>query len=102
MEVVGLVLGALPLVIQALKTSISFTSSLRSVREDLEVMQVVLETEQQIIQNTIQTLLKDIVPDSQLDAMITDPFGAMWNAYDEKLIHVYTSPHQQSSRQSMG
>lgn len=100
MEVAGLVLGALPIAIQALKTSISIASSLRSAREDLKVMQLVLETEQQILQNTIQTLLKDIVPNSQLDAMITDPFGAAWNNYDEEidtLLHLSSSAFRRTA-----
>ncbi|KAH8787888.1 hypothetical protein F5883DRAFT_400437 [Diaporthe sp. PMI_573] len=86
-EIAGLVLGALPLAIQALEIYRSTLSSMRtrSVTRDLEFMIRDLGTEQQILQNTCETLLQGIVPDSLIDAMIDNPFGPDWKTFDDQL-----------------
>lgn len=82
MEAAGLVLGVIPLAIKALNTYLDILSSIKNVRRDLEYMIRDLKTEHQILQNTCETLLKGIAPDSVLDSMIEDPFGPAWNQYD--------------------
>jgi hypothetical protein len=86
-EIAGLVLGALPVAIQALEAYRSTLSSMRSrsVTRDLEFMIRDLGTEQQILQNTCETLLQGIVPDSLIDAMIDDPFGPDWKTFGDRL-----------------
>ena len=85
MEVAGLVLGALPVAISALKGYRSILSSLKTVKRDIDYLIRDLGTEQQILQNTCETLLKGIVPDSKLDEMIDDPFGPDWKQYDDQI-----------------
>lgn len=45
----------------------------------------ILTAEQEILQNTCQILLKDIVPHSKLDATTADPFGPAWKEYDSEI-----------------
>lgn len=85
LEIAGLVLGALPVAIQVLESYRSTLSSIRSVARDLELMVRELGTEQEILQNTCETLLQGIVPDSMIDEMINDPFGPDWRAADGQL-----------------
>lgn len=58
---------------------------MRSAQRDLEDMISILTAEQQILQNTCQILLKDIVPNSQLDAITADPFGLAWKECDVEI-----------------
>ncbi|KAH8775529.1 hypothetical protein F5883DRAFT_546234 [Diaporthe sp. PMI_573] len=85
MEVAGLVLGVIPLVIKALDTYKTILSSTKSAQRDLGDMINILRAEQQILQNTCQILLKDIVPNSELDAITADPFGPAWKRYDMEI-----------------
>ncbi|ROW13656.1 hypothetical protein VPNG_04581 [Cytospora leucostoma] len=94
MEVAGFILGVLPMAIDAVDTCQPKLSSLKSAQRDLKDMKLNLETQQQILQNTCRILLKDIVPDSQVDAMIADPFGTAWKDYDED---INTRLHHSSS-----
>lgn len=94
MEVAGLVLGVIPLVIKALHTYRAILSSMKSAQRDLGDMILTLTTEEQILQNTCQILLKDIVPHSQLAAVTADPFGPAWKSYDNE---IKTRLHQSSA-----
>lgn len=85
MEAAGLVLGVIPLAIKALNTYLDILSTIKNVRRDLEYMIRDLKTEHQILQNTCETLLKGIAPDSVLDSMIEDPFGPAWSQYDDEV-----------------
>lgn len=85
MEAAGLVLGVIPLAIKALNTYLDILSAIKNVRRDLEYMIRDLKTEHQILQNTCETLLKGIAPDSVLDSMIEDPFGPAWSQYDDEV-----------------
>ncbi|KAL1848348.1 hypothetical protein Daus18300_013630 [Diaporthe australafricana] len=85
MEAAGLVLGVIPLAIQGLKTYRNILSSLRTAKRDLDCLIRDLETEQQILQNTCEILLKGIAPDSAMDAMIRTPLGANWDAYSDEV-----------------
>lgn len=85
MEAAGSVLGVIPLVINALDTYKTILSSMKSAQRDLEDMISTLKAERQIFQNTCQTLLRDIVPNSQLDAVTADPFGPAWKTFDVEI-----------------
>jgi hypothetical protein len=85
MEAAGIVLGVIPLAIQGLNTYRNIVSSIKFARRDLGCLIRDLETEHQILQNTCEILLKGIAPDSVLDAMIENPCGADWGAYDNEI-----------------
>lgn len=85
MEALGLVLGVIPVAIQALNTYQTVLASIKNVKRDLAFMIRDLKTEQQILQNTCENLLKGIVPDSALDRMIEEPFGPDWKVYDNEV-----------------
>lgn len=85
MEAAGLVLGVIPLAIQALSTYRELLSSMKNAKRDLGYLIRDLNTEQQILQNTCEILLRGIVPDSVLDDMIENPFGPGWTQYDNEV-----------------
>lgn len=85
MEAAGLVLGVIPVAIQGLNTYRDIVSSIKNARRDLDCLIRDLKTEHQILQNTCELLLKGIAPDSALDAMIEEPFGAEWEAYNNEI-----------------
>lgn len=85
MDAAGLVLGVIPLAIQALGTYRDIVSSMKNAKRDLDCLIRDLNTEQQILQNTCETLLRGIVPDSMLDDMIEDPFGPDWAHYNDEV-----------------
>ncbi|KAK2604305.1 hypothetical protein N8I77_007248 [Diaporthe amygdali] len=85
MEAAGLVLGVIPIAIQGLNTYRNIVSSIKTARRDLDCLIRDLKTEHQILQNTCEILLKGIAPDSVLDAMIEEPFGADWEAYNNEV-----------------
>lgn len=85
MEAVGLVLGVIPIAIQALDTYRTVLSSVKNLKRDLDFMIRDLKTEQQILQNTCEIMLKGIAPDSALDRMIEEPFGPDWRGYDNEV-----------------
>lgn len=85
MEVAGLVLGALPVAIQAFQTYRTVLSSMRNTKRDLESMTRDLKTEVVILQNTCEMLLRGIASDSEIEKMIEDPYGAAWNKYEEEV-----------------
>lgn len=93
MEAAGLVLGVIPLIIKGLQTYRDILSSIKSAQRDLEDMISILTAEQQILQNTCQILLRDIVPNSQLDAITADPCGPDWKKYD---VEINTRLHRSS------
>ncbi|KAJ0107554.1 hypothetical protein J7T55_007744 [Diaporthe amygdali] len=85
MEAAGLVLGVIPVAIQGLNTYRDIVSSIKNARRDLDCLLRDLKTEHQILQNTCEILLKGIAPDSVLDVMIEEPFGADWDAYNNEV-----------------
>lgn len=92
MEAAGLVLGAIPIAIQGLNTYRNIVASIKSARRDLDCLIRDLRTEQQILQNTSEILLKGIAPDNVLDAMIERPFEGDWAAYDNEVqLRLWTS-----------
>jgi hypothetical protein len=85
MEVAGLVLGVLPLAIQAIETYRDILHSIKSVKRDLDNLIRDLGTERLLLENTCESLLVGIAPPSKIDAMIEDPFGPEWKKFNDQL-----------------
>jgi hypothetical protein len=80
-EVVGVVLGSIPLVISTLE---HYRDGLRTISRwrkfDRELQSLIrnLETERVKLQNVCEKLLVGLVPPSRIEAMVDNPFGDMW------------------------
>jgi len=85
LEVVGVVLGTLPLAIKALQAYKDVFSSVKNGKRDLVCLVRILETEQLLLQNTCESLLIGIAPPLMIDTMIDDPFGPGWKKFDDEL-----------------
>lgn len=78
LEIAGLLLGGLPLLILALDTRAALR---RWRRPELRALARALRTEQARLQNVLEKLLRDIVPDALVAPMVADPFAcALWGA----------------------
>lgn len=80
-EVVGLVLGALPLLISALE---HYGDGVRTIQKwrkyERELHSVVrnLKTERVKLQNVCEKLLDGLVPASRIDKMVENPLSELW------------------------
>jgi hypothetical protein len=77
-EIVGVVLGGIPLIISALEHYQSLQIWRRSARE-LKSLVVQLTAQHSILKNTCSMLLEDIVDAHKIGHMTTDPFGSLWH-----------------------
>ncbi|CAG7561089.1 unnamed protein product [Fusarium equiseti] len=84
-EVVGVVLGVLPLAIEALKSYRAILSRIRSAERDLRALIQDLETEKVRLQTTCEVLLDGIAPLSRIDDIVKKPFGPEWKQFDENI-----------------
>ncbi|RSL54798.1 hypothetical protein CEP54_009669 [Fusarium duplospermum] len=84
-EVVGLVLGILPLAIEALKGYRAMLSRVRGADRDLKALIQDLETEQVRLQTTCEVLLDGIAPLSRIDDMVEKPFGPEWEQFSDDI-----------------
>ncbi|KAJ6790295.1 hypothetical protein PWT90_09961 [Aphanocladium album] len=81
-EIAGIVLGTIPLVISALEhyhDGVSAIQRWRRYQRERQHLARILKTEQIKLQNICEELLKGLVPDSQIERMIKDPFGLQWH-----------------------
>ncbi|KXH46103.1 hypothetical protein CNYM01_06840 [Colletotrichum nymphaeae SA-01] len=81
-EVVGVVLGTIPLLISALEHYRHGASAIRMWRRydrELKSLTTDLENERIRLQDVSEKLLTGIVPDSKVDDMVNDPFGPAWH-----------------------
>lgn len=85
LEVVGVVLGALPVAVKALKAYMSVLSSMKHAQRNLKALVRDLETEQLRLQTTCELLLDGIAPPSAIDKLIQTPFGPEWKPYNDRL-----------------
>ncbi|KAI1083376.1 hypothetical protein F5B20DRAFT_526715 [Whalleya microplaca] len=86
-EVVGIVLGSIPLVISALEHYGDIVRTFdrwRFTVRELESLKRRLGTQHAIFVNTCENLLRGIVPATYLEAMIAEPFGPLWQDTDIK------------------
>lgn len=84
-EVVGVVLGVLPLAIEALKSYRAILSRIRSAERDLKALIQDLETEKVRLQTTCEVLLDGIAPLSRIDDIVNKPFGPEWKRFDDNI-----------------
>ena len=83
-EVAGVVLGTLPLVIQAIEAYIGFIRDWGKVASELKSINRQLTTERCKLYNICDQLLSDIVPQKDVEPMLEDPFGPLWQAEETK------------------
>ncbi|KPM34619.1 hypothetical protein AK830_g11964 [Neonectria ditissima] len=84
-EVVGIVLGILPLAIEALKGYRSMLSRLRGVDRDLKALVQDLETEEVRLRTTCEVLIDGIAPLFQIDSLVETPFGPEWDQFSDDI-----------------
>ncbi|RTE81246.1 hypothetical protein BHE90_004231 [Fusarium euwallaceae] len=84
-EVVGLVLGTLPLAIGALKGYRAMLSRVRGADRDLKALIQDLETEHLRLETTCEVLLDGIAPLSRIDEMVEKPFGPEWEQFSDNI-----------------
>ncbi|KAK3345888.1 hypothetical protein B0T25DRAFT_265373 [Lasiosphaeria hispida] len=77
-EVAGVVLGAVPIIIDGLKSCIDGLGRWHRSARELKSLLRTMETEQVRLKNAFEKLLIDIVPEAQLETMISDPLGPLW------------------------
>lgn len=78
-EIVGVVLGGIPLVISALehyREGVTIIHKWRRYQRERQILVSTLRTEKVKLENTCEALLHGLVPRSQIRAMIEDPFRA--------------------------
>ncbi|KAK5652641.1 hypothetical protein OQA88_10234 [Cercophora sp. LCS_1] len=85
LEVVGIVLGVLPLAVKALQGYVSVLSSMKNAQRNLNALIRDLETEQIRLQTTCELLLDGVAPPSVIDKLIQSPFGPDWKPYNDRL-----------------
>ncbi|KAI1260970.1 hypothetical protein F5Y18DRAFT_219260 [Xylariaceae sp. FL1019] len=81
LEVVGVVLGSIPLIISALENYQSGADRIAKFRNYEEVLQryaIRLETEQTLLKDTCESLLSGVVSTHSVEQMIAAPFGPLW------------------------
>ncbi|KAI0801634.1 hypothetical protein GGR55DRAFT_469519 [Xylaria sp. FL0064] len=88
-EVVGIVLGAIPLLISALEHYERGIQTIQIVRRRAKVMHSLasaLSTEQTILRNTCETLLGGIVDPKDMKPLLAEPFGPLWQDPETKAL----------------
>ncbi|KAK7425983.1 hypothetical protein QQZ08_007565 [Neonectria magnoliae] len=91
-EVVGVVLGVLPLAIEALKAYRSMLSRVRGADRDLKALIQDLETEQVRLRTTCEVLLDGLAPLSKIDDLVEKPFGSEWDQFhDDIRVRLWTA-----------
>jgi len=83
-EIAGVVLGTLPLIITAVEAYIGFMKDWGKVASELKSINRQLSTERSKLYNVCDQLLSDIVPQKDVEPMLQDPFGALWQSEDTK------------------
>jgi hypothetical protein len=82
-EIVGVVLGVLPLVIAALE---HYEDSVRVIhryyyyKKEIRRLVLIIRTEQVELKNTCEQLLTDIVPVQQIEELLKDPRSTSWES----------------------
>ena len=84
-EVVGIVLGALPIAVKAAQGYMAILSSVKDAHRNLKALIRDLETENIRLQTTCELLLDGIAPPSVVDKLIQTPFGPDWKPYNDQL-----------------
>ncbi|KAM5343876.1 hypothetical protein ACJ41O_012413 [Fusarium nematophilum] len=80
LEVVGVVLGTIPLVVTALETYSNFLRDWGKAPSELRSLNRQLTTERAKLYNVCDQLISDVVPQRDIEPMLQDPFGPLWQA----------------------
>ena len=81
LELAGVVLGGIPIIVLALEAFVKTTKAARCWQRSVKELRAFirsLRTEQAKMQNILEKLLRDIVPDALIEPMIDNPFGVLW------------------------
>ncbi|GAP83971.1 putative mitochondrial ATP synthase gamma subunit-like protein [Rosellinia necatrix] len=81
LEVIGVVLGSIPLLVSALESYKDGIGTIRRIRHHAKVMSnlsAALSTEEAILRNTCETLLGGIVHPKDMTPLLEIPFGPLW------------------------
>lgn len=81
-EVAGIVLGTLPLVVTALETYSNFLRDWGKAPAELRSLNRQLSTERVRLCNVCEQLISDVVPQRDVEPMLQDPFGPLWQEKD--------------------
>lgn len=84
-EIVGVVLGIIPVAVKALQGYLAVLSSVKDAQRNLKTLIRDLETEHIRLQTTCELLLNGIAPPSIIDHLIQTPFGTDWKPYNDQL-----------------
>ncbi|KAH6844728.1 hypothetical protein B0I37DRAFT_327480 [Chaetomium sp. MPI-CAGE-AT-0009] len=79
-EVAGVVLGSIPIVITALEAYINFMKDWGKIPSELKSIHRQLTTERAKLYNVCDQLLVDVVPQRDIEPMLQDPMGPLWQA----------------------
>ncbi|KAF5623742.1 hypothetical protein F25303_11710 [Fusarium sp. NRRL 25303] len=79
-EVAGIVLGTLPLVVTALEAYSNFLREWGKAPAELRSLNRQLSTERVRLCNVCEQLVSDVVSHQDIEPMLQDPFGPLWQA----------------------
>ncbi|KAH7165847.1 hypothetical protein EDB81DRAFT_680092 [Dactylonectria macrodidyma] len=77
-EAVGIVLGTIPLLVTALEAYCGFMRDWGKAHSELRSLNRQLTTEQAKLYNVCNQLISDVVPQRDIEPMLKDPFGPLW------------------------
>lgn len=79
-EVAGIVLGSIPLIVTALEAYSKFVVEWRKAPSELQSLNRQLTTERSKLYNVCDQLLGDVVPQRDIEPMLQQPFGPLWQS----------------------
>lgn len=85
MEVVGLVLGGIPLAVKALQHYRSFLKSYKNAQREVDSIIQGLRNQQHILKNNCEMLLQKIVRPPDINIMIENPHDRLWIQHEEQI-----------------
>ncbi|KAK3995269.1 hypothetical protein QBC44DRAFT_340281 [Cladorrhinum sp. PSN332] len=77
-EVAGLIIGTIPLVVKAIDAYIGFLRDWGKTVSELKSVNRQLTTERARLYNVCDQLLGDMAPPGDVEPMLQDPFGTLW------------------------
>jgi ABC-type uncharacterized transport system YnjBCD permease subunit len=84
-EIVGVVLGVLPLAIKAAQGYLAILSAHRTAKRDITELIQDLQTEEACLRNTCELLLTGVAPRAAVDKLVETPFGPEWEPFEKQL-----------------
>lgn len=79
-EVAGIVLGSIPIIVTAIEAYINFMRDWGKVATELKSLNRQLTTERAKLYNVLDQLLGDMVPQRDIEPMLQNPMGPLWQA----------------------